>query len=49
VSAIEPRIWSAKEFKKESSPANPLKRHRGTALQLIDQTLDRWDELVHEG
>ena len=49
MSAIEPRIWSATEFKKESSPANLFKRHRGTALQLIDQTLDRWDELCHEG
>lgn len=49
MSAIEPRIWSAKEFKKESSPSNPVKRHRGTQLQLIDQTLVRLDELIHEG
>lgn len=45
MSAVEPTVWSAKEFRSASSPLNPFKRHRGEQLQIIDQALEEFDRL----
>jgi len=49
MAAIAPTIWTADQFKTASTPDNIFKRHRGTEIQLIDQTLVRVDALRHQG
>jgi len=44
MSAIEPLVWTSKEFKKKSSSFNPAKRGRGTVIQAIDRALEDFDD-----
>lgn len=40
MAAVEPTVWTLKEFKKQSTPSDIRKRGRGPHLQLIDRCVE---------